>query len=66
MILARDDCWEQAYRLMMMAYAQLGNRAQALRTYQRCVERLRQELDVEPSTATVRLYESYFPRANGH
>ncbi len=57
-LLARDDCWEQAYRLMMTAYAHLGNRAQALRTYQRCVERLREELNVEPSPTTVRLYES--------
>lgn len=57
-ILARDDCWEQAYRLMMTAYARLGNRAQCLRTYQRCVERLRQVLQVEPSRETTRLYES--------
>ncbi|MBU0702467.1 MAG: transcriptional regulator [Chloroflexi bacterium] len=57
-ILARDDCWEQAYRLMMIAYAHLGNRAQALRTYQRCVKRLRERLEIEPSADTVRLYES--------
>ncbi len=56
-ILGRDECWEQAYRLLMLAHARLGNRAQALRTYQRCVERLRAELDVPPSAATVGLYE---------
>ncbi len=56
-ILQRDDCWEQAYRLLMLAHARLGNRAQALRTYQRCVERLREELDVPPSAATVALAE---------
>ena len=56
-ILARDECWEQAYRLLMLAHARLGNRAQALRTYQRCVERLRAELDVPPSAATVGLFE---------
>ena len=56
-ILQRDDCWEQAYRLLMLAQARLGNRAQALRTYQRCVERLREELDVPPSAATVALAE---------
>jgi ATP/maltotriose-dependent transcriptional regulator MalT/DNA-binding SARP family transcriptional activator len=57
-ILARDDCWEQAYRLMMIAYTRMGNRAQALRTYQRCVERLREGLQIEPTAETTRLYES--------
>lgn len=57
-ILARDDCWEQAYRLMMVAYARMGNRVQALRTYQRCVERLGEVLQVGPADETVRLYET--------
>ncbi len=57
-ILVRDDCWEQACRLMMTAYIRLGNRAQALRTYRRCAERLREKLEIEPSADTVRLYES--------
>jgi DNA-binding SARP family transcriptional activator len=56
-ILQRDECWEQAYRLLMLAHARLGNRAQALRIYARCVERLREELDVPPSAATVGLFE---------
>ena len=51
-IVARDPCWEGAYRLMMAAHAGLGNRAQALRVYQRCVEALRAELNVAPSPAT--------------
>ncbi len=56
-ILARDPCWEQAYRWMMLAYARTGRRAQALKTYRKCVERLRKELQVDPSPATVQLYE---------
>ncbi len=52
-ILARDPCWESAYRTIMQAYARQGNRAQACRTYQRCVETLRQQLDVAPSAETV-------------
>lgn len=59
-ILARDACWEQAYRLMMVAYVRLGNRAQSLRTYQRCVECLQQELEIRPSTATEELYAELF------
>jgi DNA-binding SARP family transcriptional activator len=57
-ILARDDCWEQAYRLMMQAYDRTGNRAQAVRTYHRCVERLQTELGVEPAAATTQLYKT--------
>ena len=51
-IVARDPCWEGAYRLMMEAQSALGNRAQALRAYQRCAEALRAELNVAPSPAT--------------
>lgn len=54
-ILARDACWERAYRLMMQAYRAQGNRPQALRAYQRCVEVLREQLDVAPSPETVAL-----------
>jgi DNA-binding SARP family transcriptional activator len=47
---------------MMIAYSQLDNRTQASRTYHRCVERLREELEIDPSIATVRLYESILKR----
>lgn len=57
-ILGHDDCWENAYRSLMLAYAHLGNRAQVIRTYQRCLERLTTELGVEPATATTELYHS--------
>lgn len=56
-LLARDDCWEQAYRVMMAAYAALGNRAQAVRAYRRCEARLRAELGVGPMAETVALLE---------
>ncbi len=54
-ILARDPCWERAYRLIMAAHARQGNRPQALQVYQRCVAVLLAELDVAPSPATVAL-----------
>ena len=57
-ILARDNCWEQAYRLLMIAYTRLGNRAQVQRTYRRCVETLREELAVSPSPETEQVYRS--------
>ncbi len=56
-ILAQDNCWEQAYRLMMVAYEELGNRAQALRTYHRCVDHLQKELGVTPTAVTTDLYQ---------
>lgn len=58
LILARDDCWEQAYRILMTAYDRMGNRSQALRVYQRCRERLNSELGVPPSASTVQLFNS--------
>lgn len=57
-ILARDPCWEQAYRWMMLAYARTGRRSQALRVFQRCVQRLQEELSIEPSPHTIQLYET--------
>ena len=58
LILARDDCWEGAYRILMTAYDRLGNRSQALRVYQRCQERLNDELGVSPSPLTIQLFDS--------
>jgi len=56
-ILARDNCWEAAYRLLMRALAAQGNRAELHAVYQRCVTILGQELGVEPSPATRALFE---------
>ncbi|MCA9979216.1 MAG: AAA family ATPase [Anaerolineales bacterium] len=56
-ILARDACWEQAYRLLMQAHAALGQRPQLLRTYQQCVARLQEELHVSPTAVTQQLYK---------
>lgn len=55
-IISRDNCWENAYRLMMVAHARMGNRAQALRVYQNLVEHLRNELDAEPASESEALY----------
>lgn len=55
-ILERDGCWERAYRLMMAAHSELGNRPQALRAFQACREALQRELEVDPAPATTALY----------
>lgn len=51
-IVARDNCWEAAYRLMMRVHAAQGNQALVLATYQRCADTLQEELGVEPSPST--------------
>lgn len=56
-MLAHDNCWERAYRLLMLAYARQGNRAAALRVFQRCVDNLARELEVEPAPITLALAE---------
>ncbi len=56
-ILNHDACWENAYRILMTAYAQMGNRAQAIRTYHRCIDNLQSELGVSPTQTTVQLWQ---------
>jgi LuxR family maltose regulon positive regulatory protein len=55
-ILTVDNCWERAYRLLMRAYARLGDHGQVARTYQRCLQTLHNELDVSPAMETEALY----------
>jgi DNA-binding SARP family transcriptional activator len=56
-ILAQDNCWERAYRHLMLAYDRLGDRGQVGRAYQKCVQTLRGELDVNPAPETENLYQ---------
>ena len=48
---------EPAWRALMIAQAEFGSRADALRTYRRCRDTLGTELGVSPDPATVQLYE---------
>jgi pentatricopeptide repeat protein len=47
---------ESTYRMLMRAHAAAGNRAEALRVYQRCGDLLAEELGVCPSQETETLY----------
>jgi SARP family transcriptional regulator, regulator of embCAB operon len=47
---------ESAYQLLMRSHAAAGNRAEALRVYQRCRQLLAEELGVDPSPETEALY----------
>ena len=55
-LLAADDCWERAWRYLMLACHGLGDRGQIARVYQRCVQTLREELDVSPAEETTTLF----------
>ena len=48
---------EKNYRHAMTLYALNNDRAAAISVYHRCVEFLRQELDVEPARETIEVYE---------
>jgi DNA-binding SARP family transcriptional activator len=53
---------EPAWRTLMATQAEFGSRADALRTYRRCSDTLRDELGVSPDPATVELYEHLVAR----
>lgn len=55
-ILASDKAHERTYQRLMRLNYFAGNRTAALRLFTQCAEILQQELHVEPSERTVRLY----------
>jgi DNA-binding SARP family transcriptional activator/tetratricopeptide (TPR) repeat protein len=57
-LIAFDPTHEGASRALMRALSVLGERAQALRAYERCRSALRKILDVEPSRETQALYKA--------
>ncbi len=63
-ILSEDNCWERAYRHLMVAYDQLGDHGQVARSYRRCVENLQSELDISPSPETLTSYKSLVGQKN--
>jgi DNA-binding SARP family transcriptional activator len=57
-MLAQDNCWERAYRHLMIAYHGLGDYGQIARVHRRCVQTLREELDVDPAPETKALFRT--------
>jgi len=56
-VLEIDELREDVHRHVMRCYAEAGRRSDALAQYQRCREMLRQELGLEPSSETEKLYK---------
>lgn len=57
-LLQLDPLSEAAYRQMMIALYQNGQRTEALTFYQTCCQRLQQELEVSPSAETEATYQA--------
>jgi DNA-binding SARP family transcriptional activator len=57
-VIAFDPTHEGASRILMRALADMGERAQAIREYERCRGALQGALDVEPSSQTRALYQA--------
>jgi predicted ATPase/DNA-binding SARP family transcriptional activator len=56
-ILARDNLREDAHRQLILCLSRAGDRARALKHYERLLVLLREELGAEPETETTQLYE---------
>jgi len=56
-IMCYDRARERTHRRLMRLYYLLGDRAEALRQYERCAAALDEELGVNPSKNTVSLYK---------
>ncbi len=55
-ILEIDSCREQIHRQLMLCYTQLGQPYLAMRQFHLCVEALKKDLDLAPSSTTRDLY----------
>ena len=56
-LLVQDPLSEASYQMLMRSHALRGDRAKALRAYQRCAAVLHKELGVEPGIITQKLRE---------
>jgi len=55
-IMCYDRARERTHRRMMRLYYLLGDRAEALRQYERCAAALEEELGIQPSKSTTAIY----------
>lgn len=55
-MLARDRCWEEAWRILMRLHLRQGRAFMAIRAYEQCAQALEEELGVSPADATEELY----------
>ncbi|OPZ62917.1 MAG: Bacterial transcriptional activator domain protein [Firmicutes bacterium ADurb.Bin506] len=56
-IIAKDPCWEEAYRILIQCAAERANPTMALRLYERCETALQSEMGISPSRETRELLD---------
>lgn len=56
-VIKQDNTWEEGYRLLMLSYYHLNNRTQAVKWFEKCVESLKTELNIDPMESTYEIYE---------
>jgi predicted ATPase/DNA-binding SARP family transcriptional activator len=61
----REPFRESSHVLLMKAHHAAGNRAAAVRAFERCRASLRSELDIEPSAATIAAHRRIVAAGNG-
>ena len=57
-IIAEESTIEKSYQIIMKSYNKIGERSQALKTYQRCVDNLDKELSVVPTKKTNEIHKN--------
>jgi TolB-like protein/DNA-binding SARP family transcriptional activator/Tfp pilus assembly protein PilF len=60
-----DPTHEGAVRSLMTAFAKMGDRVQAIREYERCLQALRSKADLRPSKETVAVYDTIRSTGSG-
>jgi TolB-like protein/DNA-binding SARP family transcriptional activator len=60
-----DPTHEGAVRSLMTAFAKMGDRVQAIREYERCLQALRSKADLQPSKETVAVYDTIRSTGSG-
>ena len=56
--LETDNLAEEFYRRLMVCHLNLGNNADAVKTYNRCCQLLQAELGIEPSPETMAVFSA--------
>jgi TolB-like protein/regulator of sirC expression with transglutaminase-like and TPR domain len=64
-LISFDPTHEGAVRNLMTAFATMGDRVQAIREYERCLQALRSKADLQPSKETVAVYDAIRSTGSG-
>jgi putative two-component system response regulator len=55
-LVARDNCYEQAYLGLMLCHSAMDNKNEAIRVYHQCAQTLKHELDLPPPADVAEVY----------